>query len=431
MHLPGRLSAAIEVLTDLETRKRPASEALRDWGTGHRFAGSGDRAAIGNLVYDALRRRASHGYAMGAETPRALVLSVAVRDWGEEPEALTASFEADKFAPEAITPDELVRLTATDPLAGAPDHVRTDLPEWVAPMFAETFGENWIAEGQGLTGRPPVDLRVNALKSDLARVEKSLKRFAPEHAPIVPLGLRLPAGKRDARTPNVIVDEGYLKGWFEIQDAGSQAVAAFAAAAPGQQVMDFCAGGGGKTLAMAADMGNRGQIFAHDSDRNRLAPIYDRLKRAGARNVQVRPPEPGVLDDLAGRMDMVLVDAPCTGTGTWRRRPDAKWRLTPEQLDARVGEQAEILDKAAALVRPGGRLAFITCSLLPTENTGSIAAFRTRHPDFVPVDHRSLWSSRFPAAAPPVGLADTHLHLSPGSTETDGFFIAVLERKTG
>ena len=431
MHLPGRLSAAIEVLTDLETRKRPASEALRDWGTGHRFAGSGDRAAIGNLVYDALRRRASHGFAMGTDAPRALVLSVAVRDWGENPEALAASFAADKFAPEAITADELERLTADDPLAGAPDHVRADLPEWVAPMFAETFGDTWIAEGQGLTGRPPVDLRVNALKSDLARVEKSLKRFAPEHAPIVPLGLRLPAGARDARTPNVIVDEGYLKGWFEIQDAGSQAVAAFAAASPGQQVMDFCAGGGGKTLAMAADMGNRGQIFAHDSDRNRLAPIYDRLKRAGARNVQVRPPEENVLFDLTDRMDLVLVDAPCTGTGTWRRRPDAKWRLTPEQLEARVGEQAEILDTAAALVRPGGRLAYITCSLLPAENTGSIAAFRARHPDFAPVDHKSVWSARFPEVAPPAGLASTHLHLSPGSTATDGFFIAVLERKTG
>lgn len=431
MQLPGRLTAAMEVLADLETRHRPASEALRDWGTSHRFAGSGDRAAIGSLVYDVLRRRASHGFAMGADTPRALVLSVVVRDWGEDAQALSASFGADRFAPEAITSAELARLTSADPLAGAPDHVRADLQDWVAPMFAETFGENWIVEGQGLTGRPPVDLRVNALKSDLARVEKSLKRFAPEHAPIVPHGLRLPAGSRDARTPNVMVDEGYLKGWFEIQDAGSQAVAAFASAAPGQQVMDFCAGGGGKTLAMAADMGNRGQIFAHDSDRSRLAPIYDRLKRAGVRNVQVRPPEPGALDDLAGRMDMVLVDAPCSGTGTWRRRPDAKWRLTPEQLEARVGEQAAILDRAAALVRPGGRLAYITCSLLPPENTGTIAAFRTRHPDFTPADHVSLWSAAFGDVAPPAGLGATHLHLSPASAGTDGFFVAVLERITG
>lgn len=428
MQLPGRLAAAIEVLTDLETRKRPASEALRDWGTSHRFAGSGDRAAIGNLVYDALRRRASHSYAVGADTPRALVLSVAVRDWGEAPEALAAGFETDKFAPDALTEDELSRLSTTDPMAGAPDHVLADIPEWLAPAFAEAFGETWIAEGQGMTQRPPVDLRVNRLKSDVARVEKSLKRFALQPAPIVPDGLRLPAGARDARTPNVLVDEAHLKGWFEVQDAGSQAVAALAGAAPGEQVLDFCAGAGGKTLALAAAMGNRGQIFAHDADRFRLAPIYDRLKRAGARNVQVRPPEENVLFDLTGRMDLVLVDAPCTGTGTWRRRPDAKWRLSPEQLAARVAEQAAILDDAVHHVRPGGRLAYITCSLLPAENKGTIAAFRARHPDFAPVDHTALFAQTFAGAEPVAGVGTEAIWLSPASAGTDGFFLSVLRR---
>ncbi len=429
MQLPGRLAAAIEVLTDLETRKRPASEALRDWGISHRFAGSGDRAAIGNLVYDALRRRASHACAMGAETPRALVLSVAVRDWGEDPQALAAAFATDRFAPDAPMPDELARLSASDPLAGAPDAVRADLPDWVAPLFAEAFGEDWVAEGQGLTLRPPVDLRVNALKSDVGRVEKSLRRFSPHRAPIVPLGLRLPAGARDARTPNVLSDEAYLKGWFEVQDAGSQTVAALAGAGPGRQVMDFCAGAGGKTLAMAAAMGNRGQIFAHDSDRARLAPIYDRLKRAGARNVQVRPPDPEALIGLEAHMDLVLVDAPCTGSGTWRRRPDSKWRLTGEQLKVRLGEQAAILDEAAGYVRPGGRLAYVTCSLLPPENMGTMTAFRTRFPGFAPVDHKALWATAFPGVDPVAGLGEDALWLSPASAGTDGFFLSVLERR--
>ena len=428
MQLPGRLAAAIEVLTDLETRKRPASEALRDWGTSHRFAGSGDRAAIGNLVYDALRRRASHAHAMGDETPRALVLSVAVRDWGETPDGLAAAFATDRFAPDPPTEAEMERLAAPDPLVGAPDHVKADIPDWLAPAFAEAFGDSWIAEGQGMTHRPPVDLRVNRLKSDVARVEKSLKRFAPISAPIVPDGLRLPAGPRDARTPNVLVDEAYLKGWFEVQDAGSQAVAALASAASGEQVLDFCAGAGGKTLALAAAMGNRGQIFAHDADRFRLAPIYDRLKRAGVRNVQVRPPEENVLFDLTGRMDLVLVDAPCTGTGTWRRRPDAKWRLSPEQLAARVAEQAAILDSAARHVRPGGRLAYITCSLLPAENTGTIAAFRARYPDFVPVDHKALFAESFASAEPVAGVGAEAIWLSPASAGTDGFFLSVLRR---
>ena len=428
MQLPGRLSAAIDVLTDLETRHRPASEALRDWGTHHRFAGSGDRAAIGNLVYDALRRRASHAYAMGADTPRALILSVAVRDWGEVPEALSASFAADKFATEALSEDELSRFGVLDPLAGAPDHVRADIPEWLAPAFAEAFGDNWVEEGQGMTGRPPVDLRVNRLKSDVVRVEKSLRRFSPLAAPIVPDGLRLPAGARDARTPNVLVDEAYLKGWFEVQDAGSQTVAALAGAAPGLQVLDYCAGAGGKTLAMAAAMDNRGQIFAHDSDRARLAPIYDRLKRAGVRNAQVRPPEENVLFDLKDHMDLVLVDAPCTGTGTWRRRPDAKWRLSPDQLASRTGEQAAILDDAAHYVKPGGKLAYITCSLLPAENAGTVAAFRARNPSFVPVDHGALWAETFPGTAPLAGVGAEAIWLSPASAGTDGFFLSVLMR---
>ena len=431
MQLPGRLAAAIEVLADLETRKRPASEALRDWGTSHRFAGSGDRAAIGNLVYDALRRRASHGFAMGTDTPRALVLSVAVRDWGEDAGDLAARFATDRFAPEAPTNDELSRLTATDPLADAPDHVRADIPEWLAPAFSEAFGDGWVDEGRGLTMRPPVDLRVNRLKSDVLRVEKSLRRFETQHAPIVPDGLRLPAGTRDARTPNVLVDEAYLKGWFEVQDAGSQAVAALAGAAPGLQVLDFCAGAGGKTLALAAAMDNRGQIFAHDSDRSRLAPIYDRLKRASARDVQVRPPEPGALADLEARMDLVLVDAPCTGTGTWRRRPDAKWRLSPDQLAARIGQQAAILDDAARYVKPGGRLAYITCSLLPSENTGTITSFRERHPEFTPVDHKTLWTETFAGTDPVTGVGAEAIWLSPQSAGTDGFFITVLERHAG
>jgi 16S rRNA (cytosine967-C5)-methyltransferase len=313
VRLPGRLAAAIDVLTEIETRRRPVSEALKGWGIANRFAGAGDRAAIGNLVYDALRRRASHAFAMGEQTPRALVLSVAVRDWGEAPAALNASFEGDRFAPAPITDPEAARLTASDPLAGAPDHVRADLPDWVLPHFSAPLAADVVAEGRAMAGRPPLDLRVNTLKSNRERVMKGLSRFSPEPTEISPPGIRFPAGPRDARTPNVLTDEGFLKGWFEVQDEGSQLVAALCGAAAGEQVLDLCAGAGGKTLAMAAMMGNRGQLFAHDSDRARLAPIYDRLKRNSVRNAQVRPPDPGNLDDLVGRMDRVVIDAPCTG----------------------------------------------------------------------------------------------------------------------
>ncbi|MHB1103571.1 MAG: RsmB/NOP family class I SAM-dependent RNA methyltransferase [Devosia sp.] len=431
MRFPGRLSAAIEVLADIETRKRPVAEALKNWGLANRFAGAGDRAAIGNLVYDALRRRASHAYAMGADTPRGLVLSVTVREWGESPQGLSAAFESDTFAPAPLTEGEMARLSADEPLAGAPDYARADMPEWVAPSLAAAWGSDWIVEAQALTERPPLDLRVNTLKSSRDKVLKELRRFNPLETAVAHNGVHIPAGRGDSRTPNVQTDEGYLKGWFEVQDQGSQVVAELAGAKPGEQVLDLCAGAGGKTLAMAATMQNKGQIFAYDSERARLAPIYDRLQRAGARNVQVRAPEPGALDDLAGRMDRVVIDAPCTGSGTWRRRPDAKWKLTPDQVAARVAEQRVILAEGARYVRPGGTLAYITCSILPEENSRQAAEFLAAHPDFVAIPGHSLWHSHFSGAkararfSPEGGVA-----LTPHSTGTDGFYVIVIMRNS-
>ena len=428
MRLPGRLSAAIAVLTDVETRKRPVSEALKAWGLNNRFAGAGDRAAIGNLVYDALRRRASHAAMMGSDSPRSLVLAVAVRDWKEDPAALNASFASDSHAPEPLTPDEMAR--AVGQLAdGTPGWVLADVPEWLAPSLQRSFGDNWIAEGQAVAGRPSLDLRTNTLKATRERVVKSLARFEPSETAISPIGVTMPAGPRDARTPNVTTDEGYLKGWFEVQDQGSQVVAALAGARPGEQVLDLCAGAGGKTLALAAAMMYKGQIFAYDSDRNRLAPIYDRLKRNGARNVQVRAPQPGALDDLVGKIDRVVIDAPCTGTGTWRRRPDTKWKLSPDLLSQRMGEQAAILAEGQRYLKPGGTLVYITCSILPEENDDQVAAFIAAHPGFASVPAEALWQAAF-GTVPPAG-AETRqggIALTPRLTGTDGFYLNALRR---
>ncbi|KKB85793.1 MFS transporter [Devosia limi DSM 17137] len=427
MRLPGRLSAAIQVLTDVETRKRPVSEALKSWGLANRFAGAGDRAAIGNLVYDALRRRASHAFAMGEDSPRALVLAVVLRDWQEDAAALNASFAEDSHAPSKLTEQEIQH--AGSDLASAPDHVRADMPEWLAPSLLRAFGDNWIAEGQAMSGRPSLDLRVNTLKSTRERAMKSLARFSPQETAISPIGITMPAGPRDARTPNVTTDEGYLKGWFEVQDQGSQIVAALSGAKPGEQVLDLCAGAGGKTLALAAAMTNKGQIFAYDSDRSRLAPIYDRLKRNGARNVQVRAPQPDALEDLVGKMDRVVIDAPCTGTGTWRRRPDTKWKLSPELLNQRTGEQAEILENAVRFVKPGGTLVYITCSILPEENDEQIAAFRVTHPEFTSAAPADLWQAALGQPIPDgVATAGSGLALTPRLTGTDGFYCNILTR---
>jgi len=432
MKLPGRLSAAIEVLDDIEQRHRPVAEALKSWGLNNRFAGAGDRAAIGNLVYDALRRRASHGYAMGEDTPRALVLSVAVRDWGMSPEELADLFSTDAHAPGVLTADEVHRLSRHEPWVDAPAHVLADIPEWVAPSIETALGGGWVQEGRAMTGRPSLDLRVNTLRSERERVRKALDRFGAVPTVIAPHGLRIAAGSRDSRTPNVQVEEGYLKGWFEVQDQGSQIVAALAGAEPGEQVLDLCAGAGGKTLAMAAAMANKGQIFAYDSDRHRLAPIHDRLKRNGARNVQVRSPGEGALDDLSGRMDRVVIDAPCTGSGTWRRRPDTKWKLSPEQLEARVAEQAAILEQGAGFVRPGGTLVYITCSILNEENGGQAARFLDAHREFEAVPMGPPVEALHPGASEHVHLpAGGGVVLTPLRTQTDGFFTILMRRRRG
>lgn len=428
MRPPGRLSAAIEVLTEIVERHRPASEALADWGKAHRFAGAGDRAAIGNLVYDALRRKASAAAQMGADTPRAIALATAGVAWELSAEEVIALADGGEHAPEPITDDERAGLTAPV-LSGVAEHALADVPAWAWPSFVRAFGEEAVEAGRAMAERAPADLRVNTLKSSLERVEKSLKPFSPERMPLSPTGLRVPAPKGPGRTPNLLVEAAFQAGWFEIQDEGSQIAArlAYATHPPGGQVLDLCAGGGGKSLALSALKENRGQIHAFDNDKHRLAPIYQRLKRAGVRNVQVRQPGPGALDDLKGKLDLVLVDAPCSGTGTWRRRPDAKWRLTPEALQRRIAEQGAILDEATTFLRPGGALVYVTCSVLPEENGDQIDRLLARTAALAPLDLTSLWPEISPHA-PPSGIGGGRLQLSPHRDGTDGFFVAALRR---
>ena len=287
-------------------------------------------------------------------------------------------FADDLHAPEPLTEDEARRLAAPDLVGGSRSCPRR--PAGMAgARFQRLFGDDWVAEGEALALRPALDMRVNRLKADRPKVLKALARFGAGETPFSPDGLRILATEGEGRHPNVQNEPAFQKGWFEVQDEGSQIAALMVGAAPGEQVLDLCAGAGGKTLALASLMGNKGQVFATDSDRARLAPIFERLKRAGARNVQVR--EAGAsLDDLAGRMDAVLIDAPCTGTGVWRRRPDAKWKLTDQALALRLGEQAALLADAARYVKPGGRLVYVTCSLLPDENADQVAAFLRPEP---------------------------------------------------
>jgi 16S rRNA (cytosine967-C5)-methyltransferase len=424
----ARVQAALEALADIETRRRPAAEALKDWGLAHRFAGSGDRAGIASLVYDALRRKASSNWLMGEESPRAEVLGALsnLRRLGlAEIETL---FSGERFAPPPLTEGERARLSAPS-LDDAPDHVRGDYPEWLAPAFAESFGADAAAAGAALASRAPVDLRVNTLKSNRDKALKALPHLGPEPTPFSPVGLRI-AVKGDGRGPALSAEPLYVKGHVEVQDEASQLAALVSGAAPGMQVLDLCAGAGGKTLALAAMLANKGQVYATDEDGRRLAPLYARLERSGARNVQVRSPRGGdPVRDLAGRCDLVFVDAPCTGSGAWRRSPDAKWRIRPGALEERVKDQAEILDRATKYVKPGGRLVYVTCSVLKAENEDRVAAFLASREDFLPLDAATMArAAGLPTLADCASKLGPGLRLDPLRTATDGFYVAGLSR---
>lgn len=425
----GRIQAAAEVLDDIFTRHQPAASALQDWGKRHRFAGSGDRAAIGTLVYDVLRRRLSLGAQMGSDTPRALAIAAAPKALGLSIADVVAVCDGSPHAPAQLNDAERERLAAGLP-DDVPAHVAADVPAWVMPSFARAFGDRAVVEGRAMAARAPVDLRANTIKANREKVVGALAKLGAVPTPLAPFGVRIPAPQGAAKSPHVEAEAAHGKGWFEVQDEGSQIAAALTGAGPRQQVLDLCAGAGGKTLALAAAMQNSGQIYAYDSDKGQLRPIFERLQRAGVRNAQVlEGGDRAALEALGARFDVVLVDAPCSGSGTWRRKPDAKWRLKPEALAMRQGEQREVLAQAASLVKPGGRLTYVTCSMLPEENGDQVVWFRDAFPAFQLVPFAEVWASTIGGAAPASADGSKEaLLLTPASHGTDGFFVASFRR---
>jgi len=427
----ARLSAAIEVIHTVDADRVPAAQALKEWGTAHRFAGSGDRAAISGLVWDVLRRRASSAWLMDDDAPRARVLGMLKLERGMDVDAVAALCDGGRFAPEPLSEGERAALTSRS-LKDAPAHVAGDYPEWLDGPLAAVFGDERVAEATAMASRAPLDLRVNTLKAKREKVLASLKHLGARPTPWSPLGLRIELGA-DARNPGIHAEEDFIKGAIEVQDEGSQLAALLAAAKPGEQVIDLCAGAGGKTLALAAQMQGKGRLIATDHDKRQLAPIHERLSRAGVHNCDVRTPKGDAdpLADIKATADLVLIDAPCTGTGTWRRNPDAKWRMRPGALEVRLKDQAEVLDRAASMVKPGGRIAYVTCSVLPVENAEQVRAFIARHREFsvaAPQETVSvLWDKAEDFAETALRSAEGWL-MTPRRTGTDGFFVSVLRR---
>ena len=427
----ARLSAAIELIQTIDTERVPAAKALKEWGTAHRFAGSGDRAAISGLIWDVLRRRASSAWLMDADTPRARLLGMLKLERGMDADAIAALCDGARFAPEPLSEAERLALTVRS-LEAAPAHIAGDYPEWLDGHLTDVFGDDRVAEATAMASRAPLDLRVNTLKAKREKMLTSLAHLGVQPTPWSPVGLRIELGA-DARNIGIHAEEDFIKGAVEVQDEGSQLAALLSAAKPGEQVIDLCAGAGGKTLALAAMMGGKGRLIATDHDKRQLAPIYERLSRAGVHNCDVRTPKgpDDTLNDIHASADLVLIDAPCTGTGTWRRNPDAKWRMRPGALEVRLKDQATVLDRAAALTKPGGRIAYITCSVLPPENGDQVRHFVARHAEFSVVPPSQvvsvLWDKAEEFAAATLPSAEGLL-MTPRRTGTDGFFVSILKR---
>jgi 16S rRNA (cytosine967-C5)-methyltransferase len=427
----ARLSAAIELIGTIERDRVPAAKALKEWGTAHRFAGSGDRAAIAGLVWDVLRRYASSAYLMDGDTARERLIGMLRLERNMDTPTMAALFDGGRYAPAPLTKAEEAAL-ASRSLKDAPAAVAGDYPEWLDPHLARVFGEDRAAEATAMASRAPLDLRVNTLKGSRDKVLRSLAHLGAKPTPWSAVGLRIELSA-DARNPGVQSEEDFIKGAIEVQDEGSQLAALFTAARSGEQVIDLCAGAGGKTLALAALMQGKGRLIATDRDKRQLAPIHERLSRAGVHNAEIRSPkgEADPLADIRSRADLVVIDAPCTGTGTWRRNPDAKWRMRPGALEIRLKDQAEVLERAAPLVKPGGRIAYITCSVLSEENGEQVSAFVTRHPEFsvLPPEQTAsvLWDKAEAFAEATLQSPEGWL-MTPRRTGTDGFFVSVMKR---
>lgn len=428
----ARLQAVLELLAEIDASPRPADGVVSHYLSKRRYIGSKDRRDISERLYGTLRRRARLEWWLGrvghAATPRhRLLADLAIIDH-LTPEKLAKLFIGER-APQPLSAEErkLVGALAGRPLFhhDMPAWVRGEYPDWIEPRLAAVFGERATAELSALRDEAPLDLRVNSLKAtrDEAIAALAAEGIAAEPTALSPLGLRL--GGRVA----LIQHTAFRNGLVEVQDEGSQLVALLTDARPGEAVVDFCAGAGGKTLALAAQMQNKGRLVACDVSQGRVDRAQDRLRRAGVHNVR-REVLAGENDKWvkrhAGSFDRVLIDAPCSGTGTWRRNPDAKWRLTPERLAELEALQARVLASAARLAKPGGRLVYATCSLLPEENEAQVDAFLAAHPDFAVLPVAEVWSAVLATPCPADG---PYLRLTPAANGTDGFFIAVLRRK--
>ena len=425
----ARLAGSIELLTEIDGHpRRPADAVANDFFRARRFIGSGDRRAVSDRTWRVLRERRRLTWWIGragtAPTPRMLVAaSLLLEGWTAA--GVAQSYSGGQYGPAPLLQPETAAVRALEGHTlqhpDMPEAVAVEVPDWVLPHLQARFGDRLRPEMDAALDPAPLDLRVNLLKTTREGAQAALLAEGLEAAPtpLSPWGLRIDGRRAVTSGP------AFQSGLVEIQDEGSQLVAALVGAGPEMRVVDWCAGAGGKTLALAMLMANRGQLVACDVSAPRLEGAIRRLRRAGVSNTERHLVAPGDkwAKRRAGSFDRVLVDAPCTGTGTWRRNPDARLRLRELDLEELRPKQAGIMDDAARLVRVGGRLVYATCSLLIEENEAQVEGFLGRHSGFRSVPLAEAWSLQAPAPSP-----GPYLSLTPLRHGTDGFFGAVLER---
>ncbi len=414
---------------DVDSVARPADAVVSAWFRARRDVGEKDRGAISDLLYALLRHHARLGWWLARhgrpDTPRNRLLAWLALDGGMTRDQVQGLFNGGKLAPAVLTDHErtlLVKLQGSRiDHPAMPDEVRFECPAWALDLLRRRFPHTFGDEMAALLTTAPLDLRVNPLKSTREDVLGELRALGlpAEASRMAPYGIRVAERPALNRLPML------KTGAVEIQDEGSQLVAMVVDARPGERVVDFCAGAGGKTLAIAAQMANKGYVMACDVLAGRLKRAAERFRRAGLHNIETRPLANETdrwVKRHKGSFDRVLVDAPCSGTGTWRRNPDARWRQLGPGIEALLPLQASILASAARLVKPGGRLVYATCSLLAEENEEQVAAFLAAHPDFHVVPLREVAPQLTDSAHP------DFLALTPARHDTDGFFAAVLQR---
>lgn len=423
----SRINAVLEILNTEQRGRVPLDRVVGDYMRNRRYIGSKDRSDVAARIYDIIRCHARIGWWLerlnAKDTARNRIIAWLVLGEQTDEKRLTDLFDGSKYAPETLDADELKLAQSlqgeTVEHKDMPEAVRAECPPEYEPALRALFGEDFLPEMQAMQGNAPLDIRVNIFTADKEKVIGTLAKDGVEvhETPYCPWALRCKDKAYLSKT------KAFNKGWIDIQDEGSQLIAWLCEAQPGMQVLDFCAGGGGKTLALAAAMQRKGRIVAMDSDPRRLEQGRKRYKKAGIADiVEVRPLSEDRhkkwLKRQKATFDIVLVDAPCTGSGTWRRNPDTRWTHIGPTLEDLIETQAEILEKAMKAVKPGGKLIYATCSLFIDENEAQIEKFLKTNPDFgvIPVEES-------------LKIGTPYMRLTPHRNGTDAFFTAILQKK--